>query len=392
MSSLRRIFGIVQKELIHINRDFIMFSICFIAPLLLMMLVGFLYIEQKVVHVPVVVYDQDQTALSRKVIRAFGDSERFQIREAVQSYRDLENELTTERSYVGIVIPRDFEKNIKAGHATEVGLMINGANMIITNTAVTYGNQIVQTISAGVNIQLMEGKWSIARRSAYQAATAVSFRYRIWFNPANSYLVFMLPGLIGVIIQQVALLGIALSFAKERETGTWRLLAMSKLRSFEVFCGKYATYLVIFLLDTVVLYWLGLSYFGLPLRGSLGLLAGCAALFVVGILGLGILISALTKTAAQAIEFSMLLAVPSFLVSGFTWPYFSMPPGIRIISRILPLTYFLEASRSVMIMGNGLAVVGPQLFQLSLFAIVCLPAAYLLVDRRMKRETGKINA
>lgn len=386
MSSLRRIFGIMQKELIHVNRDFIMFSICFIAPLLLMMLVGFLYIEQKVIHVPVVLYDQDQTGISRKVIRAFADSERFQIVATVQSYGDLEKELTAERSYVGIVIPKDFEKSIKAGHATEVGLMINGANMIITNTAVTYGNQVIQTISTGVNIQLMEGKWSIAQRNAYQAATAIGFRYRIWFNPANSYLVFMLPGLLGVIIQQVALLGIALSFAKERESGTWRQLALSKLRSFEVFCGKYLFYLVIFLLDTVVLYWLGFSYFGLPLRGNLGLLAGSAFLFVVGVLGLGILISSFTKTAAQAIEFSMLLAVPSFLVSGFTWPYFSMPLGIKVISRILPLSYFLEASRSVMIMGNGLEVVGSKLFILSLFAIICLPAAYLLIDHRMKRS------
>ncbi len=384
------IFAVMQKEITHIFRDKILLMIALVAPFALMFLCGFLYIEGKVTALPAIVFDQDQSEMSRMIIRSFADSERFQIKTMAGSYPEVEKALQNETAYLAVVIPPDLQQNVKSGRAAEVGLIMNAGNLVVLNTAANAANQIIQTISAGITMRVMQGN-GISKAQAYQAVTALSFRTRNWYNPTTSYLVFMLLGLIGTIIQQVTFLGVALSFVREKEQRTWRQLIFSKLTWTEVMGGKLLVYLIIYTFDILASFGLAFGFFGLPMRGSAWLLILTSILFILVLLALGMTISILAASAAQAIEISMLIAVPSFLISGYTWPYLSMPAPIQFLSRILPLSHYLEAVKAIVYMDAGWEVIWPKLAILALFAIIFLPLTAVALNRKLTLKKVKFS-
>jgi ABC-2 type transport system permease protein len=383
MKKLRRIWAVMQKELIQLNRNNVMWLISFAGGIILTILFGYLYIQQKVTDLPIVIFDRDQTEISRTIIRSFADSERFKILPLVNSFAAVEQAIKTEHAFLGVVIPPNLEKDIKAGRSTEVGVITNGTNILIMNTVATAANTVISTISAKITMQVMEGG-GILQRQAYQAMTALNFRNRVWYNPTISYLVFMLVGLIGVVLQQVTFLAVALSFSKEREEGTWQQLRVSGLSWGEFIWGKFLFYFIIFSMNAVIMYLLGFAWFGLPLRGDALLILALTVLFMVILISIGMVISILATSTTQATEISMMIAVPSFLLSGYTWPYLSMPPVVQVLSKLLPLTHFLEALKSITLLGNGWDVVAVKFGYLALFAVVCLPLAIILLRRQME--------
>jgi ABC-2 type transport system permease protein len=383
MKTLRHLWAVMQKELIQLTRNNVMALIAFAGGTLLTILFGYLYIQQKVTDLPIVIFDRDQTEISRTIIRSFGDSERFKILPLANSFAEVEQAIKTERAFLGVVIPPNLAKDIKAGRSTEVGVITNGTNILIMNTVATSANTVISTISAKITMQVMEGG-GILQRKAYQAMTALNFRSRTWYNPTNSYLVFMLVGLIGVILQQVTFLGVALSFSKEREEGTWQQLRVSGLSWSEFIGGKFLIYFIIFSMNAIIMYLLGFVWFGLPLRGDALLILALTTLFMVVIIAIGMAISIIATSTTQATEFSMIIAVPSFLLSGYTWPYLSMPPAVKVLSKLLPLTHFLEALKSISLLGNGWDVVAVKFGYLALFAVVCLPLSIVLLKRQME--------
>jgi ABC-2 type transport system permease protein len=379
----QRVWAVMQKEIMHIFRDRVAMLIAFVAPFFLTLLFGYVYIHGTLTGIPLVVFDQDQTEISRTIIRSFKDSNKFKLIRLVDSYSELERLMDTETTYIGVVIPDDLQKKVKTGQAAEVGVLVNGANLVIYNMAATSANQVIGTISAKVTMQVMEGA-GISQEKAYKAVTALSFRQRTRYNPSGSYLFFMLLGLICTVLQQVTMLGVALSFAKEREYGNWRQLALTRLRWTEYVLGKFVIYFLIYLLDAVLLFALGFLWFKLPMRGDALLLLGITVIFIAVLTAMGLMISAVSKSVGQAIELSMMVALPSFLISGYTWPLMGMPPVIRFISSILPLTYYLEAVRSVAYLGNGFVTVAANIGVLLLFALICLPVMILVMKRAME--------
>jgi ABC-2 type transport system permease protein len=382
MKKLQRIWAVMEKELIQLTRNNVMAMITFVGAISLTVLFGYLYIQQKVTDLPVVIFDRDQTELSRTIIRSFADSEKFKILPLVNSFTAVEQAIKTEHAFLGVVIPPNLQKDIKAGRSTEVGVITNGTNILIMNTVATAANTVISTISAKITMQVMEGG-GILQRKAYQALKALSFRSRTWYNPTNSYLLFMLVGLIGVMLQQVTLLAVALSFSKEREEGTWQLLRTSGLSWSEFIWGKFLIYFIIFFLNAVIMYLLGFVWFGVPLRGDALLVLALTVLFLVVLIAIGMAVSITANSTTQAIEISMMIAVPSFLLSGYTWPYLSMPPAVQVLSKLLPLTHFLEAFKSIALLGNGWDVVAVKFGYLSLFALVGLPLSIILLKRGM---------
>jgi len=234
-------------------------------------------------------------------------------------------------------------------------------------------------------MKIIQG-YGVPEQKAYQAVTALSFRSRYWYNPSTSYLVFMLLGLLATVLQQITLLGVALSFIKEKESGSWRHLAFSKLSTLEILTGKLLVYFIIYCIDAMVMFGLGFSAFGLPMRGSPLLFLVVNLLFILIMLAVGMAISILSPTTIQAVETSMLIAMPSFLISGWTWPYISMPFPIQILSKLLPLTHFLDAIRRIVYMGAGLDVVWPQFIILGIFGMICFPLTGFALYRKILRR------
>ena len=199
---------------------------------------------------------------------------------------------------------------------------------------------------------------------------------RTWYNPTYNYMDFLLPGVLAAVLQQVALLGIALAFSKERENGTFaQVLAISD-SPLEVLFAKSLTYILINLVGGLLVYALVLGVFGMHCIGAPALLAGVYAVFIVGLVAMGLLISVMTKTQLFATQVLMLIAVPSFLLSGYTWPQIAMTPFILTVSNLLPLTHFVLPLRQVMMDGADATAVIPHLRWLWCFAAICYLAAY----------------
>ena len=390
MMGLRRIWAVMEKEFLHIVRDNVVFTIAFIAPLFLALLLGFIYVNHQVVDIPVVVYDQDQSDISRTMISAFKDSPKLKIVKYAENYEELEKEISNQNCYMGIIIPQDLKKNIKSGRSAEVMVILNGTNMLLMNTVVNAANQVVQTISAGITIKRMEG-YGISHKSALQAVTSINFRTRTWYNPTTSYEIFMLIGLLGTTLQQFALLTIALSMSKEKEKGTWRNIVMSKLKTYEVIIGKFLVYFMIFLFNSILMYGIAIEFFKIPMRGNSLTLLGTTALFIFVALLFGLALSTILKSQVQAIEASMIIALPSFLLSGFTWPATSMPDFLQVVSACLPLTYFLKAIRSEMLIGMDWWGVRADIASLVIFALILIPLIFFWGDiSRYKTKAYKL--
>lgn len=384
MKAIKRIWAILKKEMLHITRDKVMLMISFLAPIFLTVLFGFVYINQKVTNIPIVIYDGDRTDLSRTIINGFNDSERLKIIKYADSYDELKKEIEEQRADMGIVIPPNLKKTVKSGQSSEVGIIYNGTNTLIMSTVGTAANQVVATISAGINIKIMEGN-GISSKKALQSVQSLSFKSRTWYNPTASYGPFMILGLLGTILQQLAFLAIALSFSRERESGAWKNLIFSKLKSKEIIIGKFILYFLIFFIDAIIMYSLAINVFYLPQAGNLYLILLLFGVFLSCVLMLGIFLSALIKSQVQAIEISMIIAVPSFVLSGYTWPASAMPEFLQGVSYALPLTHFLEAMKAVMYMGQGYGVIRNDVRFLLGLTILFIPINILLVGKRMKQ-------
>lgn len=384
MRVLRRIWAIFKKEAMHILRDKVIYSTAVTTPTMLTLLFGAIYYQGKVTQVPTVIYDADKSELSRMLVTGFRDSERLNIYKYVESVEELRKEMDSQRAEVGIILPQDLKKNVKGGQAQEIPVILSGLNSLNLSNASAAINQVISTYSAGINVKIMAGN-GISSKKGMQAVQSLSYKSRTWYNPSSSYEVYMLLGLMGMILQQVAFLAVSLSFSKERETGVWKNLIFSKIRSEELVLGKFAIYFIIFFLDAIIMLTLGIKLFKIPMLGSVNALLVLTAAFVGSVLMLGMFISSLLKSQVQAIQLSMMIAVPSYMLSGYTWPVFNMHIILQKLSAVLPLTHYLTSMKSIMYMGQGFsATVLYDLKCLILIIAIFLPLNILLIEKRIK--------
>ncbi|WP_411504093.1 ABC transporter permease [Brevibacillus centrosporus] len=363
-------------------------NIIFIVPLMYLTLFGFLYSEKKVMHIPTVMVDADQTELSRELYRAFEVDQTFQITSIVGTEEEAMRLIDQGQANVALIIPAELEKNVKAGRAAEVLTVIDGSNMMISNTAVRTASTVVKTVSAGATLKKLEAKggWGEGGKNLY---TGIDYRYRVLYNPTFSYMSFMVFGLAGTVLQQVLFLGIAISVTQQKEAGTWRS-TMEKNSFWSIAISKLLPYFLAGTLNMFIGFTLLLKVFGIPYYGSTVNLMLIASAFNLAVLSIGFAISFFSKDQLQATQMAMLIAVPSFMLSGFTWPFMSMPAGVAAIGKSLPLTYFLHGTREILTKGHGLSQVTSDLLILCFMSALGLFAAYVIYLVQTRKKTEKV--
>lgn len=359
-------------------------NVIFIVPLMYLTMFGFLYSEKKVMEIPTVLVDADQTELSRELYRAFEVDQTFQITSVVGTEEEAMSLVDKGEANMAIIIPHELEKSVRAGRNAEVLTVIDGSNMMISNTAVRAASTVVKTVSAGATLKKLEahGGWGEEGKNFY---TGIDYRYRVLYNPAFSYLSFMVFGLAGTVLQQVLFLGIALSVTQQKEAGTWRE-TMATNSFLAITASKLLPYFLAGTLNMFLGFTLLLKGFGIPYYGSTVDLMVVAAAFNLAVLAIGYTISFFSKDQLQATQIAMLVAVPSFMLSGFTWPFMSMPTAIAAIGKSLPLTYFLDGVREILTKGHGIPAVKQDLVILAFMTLIGLFFSYItyLVQTRKK--------
>jgi ABC-2 type transport system permease protein len=337
-------------------------------PVVMLMLFGY-GISQDVDHIAVAVVDQDRTPASRRVTEALVAGGDFVRVADLDSPDDAPVALRTGSVRAILVVPRDFARDLARGAPSSVQLLVDGSDGTTATIALGDAAGIVQATSAA---------------RAVRASLSVGPRVRVRFNPALRSTYNMVSGVIVLILAMVASLLTALTIAREWERGSMEQLFATPVRRVEIIVGKLIPYAGLGLVQTLLVITLGSYMFDVPIRGSLLILFGCSILFVLAMLGTGLLTSVIAKQQLVAVQFALMVSfLPVAMLSGFMFPIQNMPRWLQWVSMGVPGRYYLTTLRGVLLKGNGLDVLGGDVLALGAFAAAMLALAVWRFRRRL---------
>ena len=352
-----RVAAVVIKEFGHLLADRQSLLIILLMPSLQLLLFGYA-VNVVVDHIPTVVYDGARDADSRAFVGALRNSDFFDVRAYVPSYNEAVAAIDAGRARVAISIPVDFGARILRGELAAVQVLVDGSDPNIAQSALFAADSVARAHSA-------RAAAARAERAGHRLRFGeIEVRPVVLYNPSMLSATFVVPGLIGVILQHQALSLTAQAIVREREIGTLHQLNATPIRPAELIVGKCLPYAAIALATVAFALAVARLAFGIDVAGSTPLLFLTSLVFLLGSLAGGLLISSLTQTQWQARQIADLLTLPALLLTGFVFPREVMPPLIQQISLLFPLTYFLEVLRGIVLKGVGLNVLWPQMLLL----------------------------
>lgn len=375
-----RIWPIMRKEFIEIWRDPRALGFVLAMPVLMLLLYGY-GISSDVKRVPLAVYDRDGQPPARELVRRFTSTEYFVETVRAGSLRELRQAIDRGDAKVGLMIPEDFSRNLGAGRPAPVQFVVDGSD---SNTAsIAIGN--IAAISKSTELAPRDLQPQVFITSEVENPIPIELRTWVWYNPELKSSNFLVPGLAAVILMMLAAMLTSLTVAREWERGTIEGLIASPLRPSELMLGKILPYVVIGLVDVGLILLMGVFWFSVPLRGSVTLLMVSSTIFLLGGLGIGLFISAATKSVQVAFQLSTLATMlPALLLSGFFYPIENMPAILQAVTYLIPARYFLVVIRGIFLKGIGLAILWKELVFLSLFAVLMLVVSSAKFRKRLE--------
>ncbi len=364
---MRGFIGTLYKEFIHLRRDPATLVLALAIPLMQILLFGYA-INTDVKNIPTVVYDLDQRRAGRELIAAYRNTEYFRIVGEVHSDRELKDAVVAGRAKVGIKIPVDFSGRLLTDRQATVLVLVDGSDSSIAMNALNVANAVGLRTSLN---RLVESS------PTGSPAVPVEVRPRMLFNPDLKSANFIIPGLIGIILQNITILLTAFAIVRERERGTLEQLLVTPIQPLALMLGKLIPYGVVGFLETCMVLLVMRGVFGVPIHGSLLLLLFFSFLFLLPSLGLGLFISTVATNQAQAYQMAFFIILPSILLSGFMFPRDSMPTIMYYLGYLLPVTYFLDILRGIILRGAGFAHLWPDAAALVAFGAVILAVSAL---------------
>ncbi|MBN2260085.1 MAG: ABC transporter permease [Clostridiales bacterium] len=338
---LYRVWTITKKEFIHIKRDKPSLVISFFLPIMMLLIFGFA-VNADVNNVNLSIYDGDNTEQSRALIASFTHSHYFNDFSRGFSVEDVEDTIKKGDAKTGLIIPPDYSKKLNRGESSEIQILVDGSDPTIARTAVNYAMVISNHYNSTVNAKSI-------------APVGVSAKPMVMYNPTLESAKFNIPGVVGLILQNITIILTALAMVREKELGTIEQLIMTPVTSLELIIGKLIPYIAIGSYDFAVVMLLSRWIFGVSVAGSMLELILLGFIFLVGALAMGMLISTVAKNQGQAIQGTLAFLLPSVLLSGFMFPRESMPLVIQWISITFPITHFLVILRGIILKGVGIS-------------------------------------
>lgn len=345
--NLRRTRAVAKKEFLHVIRDPRALGISIALPLVLLLLFGYA-LTLDVDNVPLVIWDQSNTPQSRDLVSRFSASRYFSMVGTAESYGDVEEALDHGKALMALVVPLDFGRRVGSGRPVEVQVVADGSDANTATLALNYAEAIVQGYSQRLVVRLAQ------RASGAALVPALDLRTRAWFNADMESRHYIVPGLIAVIMMLIAALLTSLTVAREWETGTMEQLISTPVRGPELIVGKLVPYFAVGMLDMLLSVLAGRYLFGVPLRGSVAVLFVMSAVYLVGALSMGILISTVAKNQLLASQMAFMATfLPAFLLSGFMFDIGNMPKALQVVTYLVPARYFVTMLRGLYLKGVG---------------------------------------
>jgi ABC-2 type transport system permease protein len=376
-----RVLALIQKETLQLLRD--VRNLLYMIGLPILELFLFAYaVSLTVYHLPTAVADQSQDQRSREFVQALVNSQYFDFTMTAQDESQVRDAIDAGKVKAGIIIPPDFSTRIEKGDASAL-ILLDGSDSF----SVQSGYSAASMVSQNYGLELAVEK---AQRTGGQQAAAVEGSsnpilnsFRVLYNPDFRDLWFVLPAILGMIVQMAAVAHAALVVVREREIGTMEQILATPTRPLELLLGKMVPLLVLCYVILGVILGLGVLWFGVEFQGNILLYLGLALPFILASLGLGFLISTVAKNQRQAQQLSTVVMLFSMLLSGLVYPRNTMPLIPRLIGSFLPLTYFIRISRGIILKGVGMIDLWPDVLVLVAYSVIVMAIASLNFKKRL---------
>jgi ABC-2 type transport system permease protein len=365
---MRHALAVTVKELRQIRRDPRTLLILLFIPAFFLFLYGYA-LNFDIRHVALAVEDRDNSDESRRLISSFVDSSYFDLTTTVMASKDVDHLINARVARAVLVIPEDFSRTVREGRTAEVQVLLDGDNANTATTVLGYATAVLRDASfpteGGADVRI------------------ASVEPRVWYNPELRSALFLVPGLVAYISMITAVVSTALSIVREKENGTMEQIRMAPISTISFIAGKTLPYLVLSQVSAFIVMLAAMALFGLPMRGDWVALGAVIAVFLVGALGTGLLVSTLADTQQVAFQLAMLIAfLPTFILSGFIYPIASMPTALQYVTAIVPARYFLIALRGIVLKGSTLASLVRPVAAMAVYATVVLSLAAARLSRR----------
>jgi ABC-2 type transport system permease protein len=359
----QRFCAIVAKEFIQMRRDRLTFAMMLGIPMIQLVLFGYA-INSNPKHLPTAVYSADNSLFSRSIVWALRNSSYFDITREPKTEAEIQKLLAQGTVQFAVEIPVDFSRKLLRGEQPDLLLEADATDPMAIGYAVAAMNSLMPAV---LNRDLT-GPLARLRAGAAPFNLVVQQHY----NPENITQYNIVPGLMGVILTMTMIIITALAITRERESGTMENLLSTPLRPVEVIIGKIVPYIMVGYMQIFLILAAAKFLFDVPMVGSVPLLLAVAFVFIVAHLAVGITFSTIARNQRQAMQMGMFFFLPNILLSGYMFPFRGMPGWAQDIGQCLPLTHFLRIVRGILLKGNGLAEIAPDLWPIALFLVVML--------------------
>lgn len=365
----RGLGAVIYKEVLQVRRD-PSTAFIFLIPIFQMIVFGYA-IDMDIQHLPTVVFDMDRGSESRRLVERLSATQTFAIVGEAASQAEVRRRIVAGEAKVGILIPPDYSASLLRGTQAVVQVLIDGSESTVATNAMQTSRAIGQLES-------------FARTGLSIERLPVEIRPRVLFNPDLLSANFYIPGLVGIILQVVTVFLTAFAIVRERERGTLEQLVVTPVSKEALVLGKLIPYAIIGIIQTLFVLCMMRYVFRVPIAGDVALLLALSVLFLLPALAMGILISTIAVNQAQAMQMGMLIMLPSVLLSGFAFPRETMPMPIYALSHLIPVTYYVQILRGIILRGAGLSALWPQTLVLAGFTVVLVTLSSMRFQKRLR--------
>ena len=374
-SLLAGLGAILTKEFAHLRRQPSTLFFMLLVPLLQTLIFGYA-LDTQIEHIPMVVFNLDGRSQGRELVAEFVNTRRFDVVQYATDEESFQRAFTSGRAKVGLRIPPDYSERLTNAQQAQVQVLIDGSDSQVATTALNAANLLGQTKSIAIAKGVGESRqFGPARDPSGRITLPIEVRPRLLYNPDLDSAHFFIPGLVGIIMQMVTLFLTSFAVVRERELGTLEQLFVTPVGRAGLLLGKLLPYAIVGFAEMVLVLTVMVYLFGVPIHGNLILLLALSLLFLVCALGLGLLISTIASSQLSAVQAAFIIMLPSVLLSGFIFPREQMPLPIYLVTFLLPVTYFVEILRGIILRGADFFDLVPQVFALCVCCIVILSVA-----------------
>lgn len=385
---MKEFLKLLKIEFRRIFSNNVLCAIFFGAPILYGILFGYVYQQAKVVDLPIVIVDQDQSPVSDKIIDAFEDNEALLIKDLRYTPGNIAEEMPREQYAAVITLPSGFEADILQKRHPEVRVDLNMANILNANIASKNIQQVLMTMNAGFEIEGLKKK-GMHPAQALESYESFKINFNKLYNSTGNYLSFMLPGLLSAIMQQVIFLALALVFARDFEDGYFENLVRTKKWSVYHIGLKATPFLIMlpvmwFIVSQFFIFFnIEADIFNFPMLIL-------TTFLTLASMGIGMLFSILIPNQLKATELLMVISTPAFVLSGFTWPSLAIPESINLIANSIPVTHYLSGFRKIAFYGGGISDILPELKILILITVVTMTLMLVTLQLKINRRKKQL--